>query len=775
MSFKNLMPSVPGVILRQEGCIAVGMAVFALLVVAGCASLPDCGNVHGRAVESSAWLTDDHTVGQTFLLRYDGLAGVQDALGQTVEAFSETPLRLILSIVALFALPGYAFLTFFLGGVRQGLSVPLVAGFSVALLPVGTLYLTLAGIRLDAGSVRISFGALLLVLILWSLTRPLRRSALSPRSRDSKGGGRPVAPTPKADASPALWSGLLRMAIAGVAGAHTTEVGGDPTVSTRVGARHAPPLRVVSNFSSGRSATFAAALAFVLAASAIARLLHLRDLVVPMWVDSVQHVEIVRLILDRGGVPESYLPFAEVAPFSYHFGFHALVAFAHWLSGAEIPITTLFVGQALNFAVVLSTYLLGTRMMGGRFAGLVSAAVVGVFSTMPAYYTSWGRYTQLTGMVILPVAVALGLEAFEQRRTRDRLGYVALAGLVVGGLIVAHPRVTVFYLCFLLACAVAEIAASRGERSVTLSILATAGATGVVGMIFVAPWLSTMATSLLISVWQGASAVPAAVNPFPFDYFGSWVDRALIVLAAVGLVVAVARRNKAAITVVIWTGLMLLSGNPYLIGLPGGNIVSNGAVAISLFLPVALLVGYLATSSADLLRAKSWPLPALVPVAVLFVVASFLGASRLAGVMNPSCVLFFPQDREAMEWIAENTPPDSTFLINSRHWQFDIYVGSDGGYWIPALTGRKTTMPSVLYALGSREYIAGVNSVARTVSEASFSEGDVWAWLKKEGVDYVYIGYRGGPLAPEVFMDKPGFEGVYARHGVWVFRVVERG
>ena len=746
------------VMLSGSRRVAAVLAIFALLAVVGCVSTPDPGKAHDGASEPSVLLADGRMAGPRSVSRYDGLNGVQDGLVRTVGAFREqtaevfpgafreqtvgafpgafreTPLPLILSIVALFVLPGCAFLTVFFGGVRQWLSVPLIVGLSVSLLPVGMLYLTLAGIRLDAGSVRISLGVLILASILWCIGRPLRTARrLKPRQT--------------------LQSPPSRTAL---------------TSALSKGERG-------QTYSPTEDLIFAGGLAFVLAASAVVRLLHLRDLVVPMWVDSVQHVEIVRLIVDRGGVPDSYLPFAEVAPFSYHFGFHALVAFAHWLSGAEIPISTLFVGQALNFAVVLSTYLLGTRMMGGRLAGLVSAAVVGVFSTMPAYYTSWGRYTQLTGMVVLPVAVALSLEANEQRRTRDRLGYVALAGLVVGGLIVAHPRVTVFYLCFLMAYAVVEIAASRGERTAAIPTLATVGATGVVGMMFVAPWLWTMATSLLISVWQGASAAPAAVNPFPFDYFVSWVDRALIGMAAVGLVLAVARRSKSAITVVIWTGLMLLSGNPYLIGLPGGNIVSNGAVAISLFLPVALLVGYLATSSADLLRARWWPLPALVLVAVLFVVASLLGASRLAGVMNPSCVLFFPQDQEAMEWIVENTPADSTFLVNSRHWQFDIYVGSDGGYWIPALTGRKTTMPSVLYALGDREYVAGVNSVARTVSEVAFGEGDVWAWLRKQGVDYVYIGYRGGPLAPEAFMDKPGFEVVYARHGVWVFRVVERG
>jgi len=646
-----------------------------------------------------------------------------------------TSKRLILFVFALFSPLGYALLRLVPRRVSRMASTPLVAGLCVSLLPVGLLYLNLAGIRLDERSVKVSFGALLLLWILWASRRPLAWHALRTLEENRRQGNQSFE--------------LIRVV----------------SDSRRW---------VLPKHLSGRDAVYVTVLAFVLAASAIVRLLDMRGLVVPMWVDSVQHVEIARLIADRGGVPDSYLPFADVSPFSYHFGFHALVAFVHWLSGADIPETTLFVGQALNFAVVLSTYLLGARFVGSRLAGLVSAAVVGVFSTMPAYYTSWGRYTQLTGMVILPIAAALTLDAFGQQRTRGRFLYVGLSGLVVGGLIIAHPRVTVFYLCFLLAYVVVEMAVTRGERTAVIRTLAVGGGIGVVGMLSVAPWLWTVASSLLVRVWQGASATPAAANPFPFDYFANWVDQALIVLAAAGVVLAVARKNRVAITLALWTGLMLLSGNPYLAGLPGGNMVSNGAVAISLFLPISLLVGYVVASTADVLRARTWPLPVLVSISFLFVIASYFGASRLATVMNPSCILFVQQDQEAMQWIAENTPPDSTFLVNSRYWQFDIYVGTDGGYWIPALTGRKTTVPSVLYALGDAKEISRVNAVARKVSEADFAAGDVWSWLRRQGVDYVYIGYRGGPLTPAMFTGRSGFRVAYARDGVWIFKVVEQ-
>ncbi|MCL5265019.1 MAG: hypothetical protein M1343_07500, partial [Chloroflexi bacterium] len=107
----------------------------------------------------------------------------------------------------------------------------------------------------------------------------------------------------------------------------------------------------------------------------------------------------------------------------------------------------------------------------------------------------------------------------------------------------------------------------------------------------------------------------------------------------------------------------------------------------------------------------------------------------------------------------------------SYSWQYGIYAGSDGGYWIPALTGRKASLPSLLYALGKPDYVTTEASSMAKVSSGALSDEDMRDFLRANKIDYVYIGYRGGVLKPSQFVDKPGYREVYKGEGVWIFRV----
>ncbi len=137
------------------------------------------------------------------------------------------------------------------------------------------------------------------------------------------------------------------------------------------------------------------------------RLSTVRDLAVPAWVDPVHHTTIARLIVEQGAYPESYDPFVSATTASYHPGFHATVAALHWLTGLELDRAMLLLGQILNALIVPAIYLLTTSLTRSRKAGLFSALIAGFMTPMPAYYTSWGRYTQLAGLLALPAAAAL--------------------------------------------------------------------------------------------------------------------------------------------------------------------------------------------------------------------------------------------------------------------------------------------------------------------------------------------------------------------------------
>jgi hypothetical protein len=144
----------------------------------------------------------------------------------------------------------------------------------------------------------------------------------------------------------------------------------------------------------------------------------------------------------------------------------------------------------------------------------------------------------------------------------------------------------------------------------------------------------------------------------------------------------------------------------------------------------------------------------------------------MVSIVNPATVLATVEDLSAMNWIKENTPLDAVFLINTRYWQLGTYVGTDGGYWIPQLTGRRTLLPALSYTYGAPDYVRHITDMARTVSEIKDADDpELQDILEQEKVTHVYVGARGGPLAPQMLLGNSRYRPVYSTGAVWIFEV----
>ncbi len=150
----------------------------------------------------------------------------------------------------------------------------------------------------------------------------------------------------------------------------------------------------------------------ILAALIAWRFYQVYGLAFPPWVDAPHHVLIVRKILEAGGLPADLNPYLAV-PFFYHFGFHVLTALFAALSGAPLEKAALWMGQLLNALVSLSLYYLGRKVWPDPGRAGLAALLSGFVSQMPAYYATWGRYSLLCGLVLLPLAMGA---AFDTRR-----------------------------------------------------------------------------------------------------------------------------------------------------------------------------------------------------------------------------------------------------------------------------------------------------------------------------------------------------------------------
>jgi len=535
---------------------------------------------------------------------------------------------------------------------------------------------------------------------------------------------------------------------------------------------------------------FILAFLFIFFVSLIVRFLHIRNLVVPAWIDSVHHTLITQLIVEKGGVPQSYEPLLPIEGFIYHFGFHSLVAVFHWLTGLEITRAMLIVGQIINGLVVLSAYLLVKCLTGRRLAGLFGALIVGLISVMPAYYVSWGRYTQLAGLVLLPSAIVFTMKSINGARSQGRKGADSLVpcslvpcSLALAGLLLTHYRVLIFYGCFVLAYLLYETFTYRREPSVLKRFWGQAAIVCLLTVLLTLPWLVNLARALLPlatlpSKMQGAPSY----NVVPYDLIMIGRNRELIALSVCGLLWGLYKRERAVILTALWVAITVVITNPGILGFPSTWLVNNASLAISLFVPFAILGGYFLAS----LQLFGWaqgkypisniksPLSNLkhLILAIVIALVALWGAGEMLSIVNPGTVLATRDDMAAMDWIRHHVPSDARFLINVRHWQGGTYVGSDGGYWIPLLTGRDTILPPAVYIYGSVEYVRAINDLAEAIGAIeSFDEASTRQLLSDNGVTHVYIGARGGSITPQMLMDSPYYRPIYSNGAVWIFQL----
>ncbi len=536
-------------------------------------------------------------------------------------------------------------------------------------------------------------------------------------------------------------------------------------------------------------------LAAVILLALVVRLIMVRDLSASPWVDSVHHGVITRLILETGGFPSSYAPFIDIDSAQYHAGFHSVLASFQWLTGLELQQGMLLFGQVINALAALAVYLLAVRLSGNQLCGIFAALISAIFTPMPAYFTSWGRYTHLTGLVIFPAAFALlqwviENSPFRSEESTDPVGAVrseakqidlkwvgglVAAGVTCAGLFLTHYRVVAFLGCLVLAYLLVQaITQVRGKKLWRdLGVLALVAA---LALLLVLPWLpATISTLVLpkLAAWTGEGA--ESFNTFAWTYLTAGLGSYTLILAAIGFIWALVRRAWFSLTLLIWVSLLFIISNPGRLGLPGEGFVNNTSVQISLYIPIAILGGYFLSQVLSLLLhfiPSRWQ-PAVYFGSVIAVLPLvIIGARTLIPLLNPVTFLFRQADLVALSYIQENVPPGETVLVNPFAWGYGLYAGNDGGYWISALAGRETMPPPVLYGLqNDRDELRAIKNLSQRAIEKSGNPQELAALMRQAGVHYLYIGAKGGVFSAQLLRESPAFETLFEENGAWLFRL----
>jgi hypothetical protein len=574
-------------------------------------------------------------------------------------------------------------------------------------------------------------------------------------------------------------------------------------------------------------------LAFALLAGLAAwRFYQANSLVLPSWVDSVHHALVVRKIVEAQGIPASLSPYFP-ADFFYHYGFHLITAlFVHW-SGQTPAQAVLWFGNVINALVALSVYRaartilsIGPKKAGsdqGRQAGsstsptqpvtrvsevsasqsagqdrpageaaasmpftrnrpvivaLLAALLTAFVLQMPAYYLTWGRYTLLSGLVLLGPALAAAWDLW-QRPGRRSIGTGIKLALLVGGLCITHYfalLLCAFFLVILGLIGLAQSLRSAERRAALLQLVGWVG----LGLVAASPWvwraaiysLSFIQVNVVNPIGQSDAALQGSMNYLQYLIYlvGPRRNHILLAVAGIGLIAALWRPNLRPFSV--WALLLALLSLPW--G-PRLGPFRPDHFAIVLFFPSAILLGNLAFSAVDRLsrlvqpgvleRAAFRPLVLGALVVVLLV----WGMRETRDVLNSATVFVDGNDLTALRWIEANVPGPARFYINSVRWQGNAYRGVDGGYWLMPYTGQSSLVPPALYVNAPGDFIDQVNQWAERAGRLKGCSADFWSLVQDAQLTHVYLHQGKGNLQPGALSSCPGVTLMYQNEKVFIY------
>lgn len=508
----------------------------------------------------------------------------------------------------------------------------------------------------------------------------------------------------------------------------------------------------------------------------------IRPLPLPLWGDSYQHTLITQLLFENNGLFKSWLPYADIPRFTYHFGFHSNAAIFKWISGETAAQAVLVFGQVINIFSIIVLYPMARFLSPNKnkWAGVVAVLIGGFILKMPNFYTNWGRYTQLIGQVVLLPSVLFLWKIFTEEKFHWK--YIAVASLMIAGLAFSHYRVLVIFILFIPVLLVTAFRNNTKQKLLKISLIAS------FAFILFLPWFinafgGSMVESFVTKLKPAQTSLGptiVSINPLRvLEYSGlfNYISKPAAYLLLVIIVFFVFKKNLYATAFMIWWIFAFIAGFPSLFNLPGKEIISGFTILIALFIPLSVMVGSF-IGTIFLSNAKFKDLTIALSIVICIFLAIWFGRQRLYDIDPSTYALVTYPDLEAANWINENIPDSEKIFINSfAAYNNTAIVGSDGGWWLPYLIKNQTNVPPLNYMaeLNNQEKI-NIFENEKKFWEMGLNSEDVKILLFREKYNYVFIGQKqggvnnpGGFLNSVELMGKKDFVLAYEKDNVRIF------
>jgi Family of unknown function (DUF6541) len=526
-----------------------------------------------------------------------------------------------------------------------------------------------------------------------------------------------------------------------------------------------------------RSPWTRAALWLIVLVAAALGLRAIGGFVAGMGSDSYHHTLIAQMFVEGGRIPANYEPYAPLATFRYHFGFHALAAVLAWFSGIEMRLLVPILGEVLIGLAPLTVAILVETMGGDRRAGVIAALVTAFISPFPAMMVLYGRFPQLAGLVMLPVFMGLVWRAVRRDDPAARATWCEALALAIlaAGVGLTHYRVAMVAGYGAAAFAAVGWIGSSQRRAATGRILRTLLPALAGALLLITPWiwhvLSTWNVGFAVVLGGGSRRAFYDLSRLGIDSVHQPAVWALLAAFLIGLLAGWRSPRRAAVAALAaWSvALVVFSTEAF-----AKTRLDAVSAVMCQYVPVAAAAGIGLAALLDAFAARRAVWRWVMALALLG--ASAVGAYSMARAITPQWVYLNQDDLGAMRWIAQATPPEAKFAVNTYNFQFAprFVIGIDAGYWIPLLAQRQTMTVPMIYTSeraadpGLEDSLVDLHALG-----GHLASDEAIAFLRAQGVDYVFNGSNGWLINTAELDASPHYELVYSEGRAAVYKLLD--
>jgi hypothetical protein len=423
----------------------------------------------------------------------------------------------------------------------------------------------------------------------------------------------------------------------------------------------------------------------------------------------------------------------------------------------------------INACVGISVYALAKAIGKDWRIGAMAAFFVTFATKMPGYYLTWGRYTLLIGVMILPVAMA---EVIKAKENHEYWWQMTGLTLLTAGTLLSHYFAAFLLALFLIILAILWFARSlKAKRFYWKELILLAGPP-IAGLVLVSRWYWRVFRYSL-GVFQPAVTLSAGaagdVNQWHYYWMlvGPYSGYVVLALALIGALAGLFHTKTRGLA--LW-GLLVA-----LLALPLGLQIApfrNDHYALVLFLPACCFAA-LGLEWASGLFQRLWQ-PAALSAGITALVAFMLifGAQANWNAVNPDTILADQADLAALEWIDTHTPPEARFFINTTPWGYELYRGVDGGAWIMPYTGRWSLAPTIFYPFGGDQAFKAQMSVwGEKAANLKACDEEFWELMQEADLQYLYLRKGKGSLQATALQGCTGLKQLYTAGGVSIWLI----